>query len=87
MLLGIRLVNKALDYLCHFTGYDIWRFGGDATPALYARWISLGALSPFAELISLQHQIFRTFWSVAKRCRRHRQKLHQRALPTLALSV
>ncbi len=48
MLLGIRLVNSIGLSGVAFTGYDIGGFGGDATPALYARWISIGARSPFA---------------------------------------
>ncbi len=30
-----------------FAGYDVGGFGGDATPALYARWVSIGAFAPF----------------------------------------
>ena len=56
MLLGIRLVNSIGLSGVPFTGYDIGGFGGDATPALYARWISLGALSPFCRT----HSAFNT---------------------------
>ena len=47
MLLGIRLVNSFGLSGVPFAGYDVGGFGGDATPALYARWISLGTFSPF----------------------------------------
>jgi alpha-glucosidase len=47
MLLGVRLVNSLGLSGIAFTGYDIGGFGGDATPALFARWISLGAFCPF----------------------------------------
>ncbi len=47
MLLGVRLVNSLGLSGVAFTGYDIGGFGGDATPALFARWISLGAFCPF----------------------------------------
>lgn len=56
MLLGIRLVNSIGLSGVAFTGYDIGGFGGDATPALYARWISIGALSPFCRT----HSAFNT---------------------------
>lgn len=56
MLLGIRLVNSIGLSGVPFNGYDIGGFGGDATPALYARWISLGALSPFCRT----HSAFNT---------------------------
>ncbi len=47
MLLGIRLLNSFGLTGVPFAGYDAGGFGGDATPKLYARWISLGAFSPF----------------------------------------
>ncbi len=56
MLLGIRLVNSLGLSGVAFNGYDIGGFGGDAPPALYARWISLGALSPFCRT----HSAFNT---------------------------
>lgn len=56
MLLGVRLVNSFGLSGVAFNGYDIGGFGGDATPALYARWISLGALSPFCRT----HSAFNT---------------------------
>lgn len=56
MLLGVRLVNSFGLSGVPFNGYDIGGFGGDATPALYARWISLGALSPFCRT----HSAFNT---------------------------
>ncbi len=47
MFLGIRLINSFGLSGVPFAGYDVGGFGGDATPALYARWVSLGAFSPF----------------------------------------
>ncbi len=47
MLLGIRLVNSFGLSGVAFAGYDVGGFGGNATPELYARWISLGTFSPF----------------------------------------
>jgi alpha-glucosidase len=47
MLLGIRLLNSFGLSGVAFAGYDAGGFGGDATPNLYARWMSLAAFSPF----------------------------------------
>ncbi len=47
MLLGIRMVNSLGISGVPFAGYDVGGFNGDATKALYARWISLGTFSPF----------------------------------------
>ncbi|HQQ03015.1 MAG TPA: glycoside hydrolase family 31 protein [Bacteroidales bacterium] len=63
MLLGIRLVNSIGLSGVAFTGYDIGGFGGDATPALYARWISLGALSPFCRTHSAYNTKSSEPWS------------------------
>ncbi|MDN5203626.1 glycoside hydrolase family 31 protein [Fulvivirgaceae bacterium BMA10] len=47
MLLGVRLVNSFGITGVPFTGYDIGGFSGEASVDLFARWISLGSLSPF----------------------------------------
>jgi len=47
MLLGIRLVTSFGLSGVPFAGYDVGGFGGDATPALYARWVSIGTFAPF----------------------------------------
>ncbi len=47
MLLGVRLVNTLGLSGVAFAGYDVGGFGGDATPALYSRWITIGAFAPF----------------------------------------
>ncbi len=47
MLLGIRLVNSFGLSGVPFAGYDVGGFGGNATAALYARWVSIGAFVPF----------------------------------------
>jgi len=47
MMLGVRLVNSLGLSGVSFTGSDVGGFGGNATPELYARWISLGAFTPF----------------------------------------
>ena len=48
MLAGVRLVNSLGLAGVPFGGYDIGGFAGEADPALFARWISIGALAPFA---------------------------------------
>lgn len=47
MLLGIRLVNSFGLSGVAYAGYDAGGFGGNATPDLYARWVSIAAFSPF----------------------------------------
>ena len=47
MLLGVRLVNSLGITGIAFSGYDIGGFAGNADEKLFARWISIGAFSPF----------------------------------------
>ena len=47
MLLGVRLVNSFGLTGVAFTGYDVGGFAGEASVDLFARWISIGAFSPF----------------------------------------
>lgn len=47
MLLGVRMVNSMGLSGIAFAGYDVGGFVGDANARLFARWISLGAFSPF----------------------------------------
>lgn len=47
MMLGIRLVNSLGLAGVAFAGYDVGGFVGEASTQLFARWISIGALSPF----------------------------------------
>ncbi len=47
MMLGIRLVNSMGLTGIAFAGYDVGGFVGDASTKLFARWVSIGALSPF----------------------------------------
>lgn len=50
MMLGIRLVNSLGLCGVAFSGYDIGGFVGEASPRLFARWISIGAFSPFCRV-------------------------------------
>jgi alpha-glucosidase len=47
MLLGVRLVNSMGLTGIAFAGYDAGGFVGEAGTKLFARWISIAALSPF----------------------------------------
>jgi len=47
MLLGVRLVNSMGLTGIAFAGYDVGGFAGNANEQLFARWIQLGAFSPF----------------------------------------
>jgi alpha-glucosidase len=47
MLAGVRLVNSLGLSGVAFAGYDVGGFAGESGAALYARWIQIGALSPF----------------------------------------
>ncbi len=47
MLLGVRLVNSLGLSGVSFAGSDVGGFGGNATPDLFARWVQIGAFTPF----------------------------------------
>ena len=47
MMLGIRLVNSLGLTGVAFAGYDVGGFVGESSTKLFARWISIGAFSPF----------------------------------------
>lgn len=47
MMLGVRMVSSMGLTGVAFAGYDVGGFVGNADSKLFARWISIGALSPF----------------------------------------
>ena len=47
MMLGVRIVNSMGISGIAFAGYDVGGFVGNADSKLFARWVSIGALSPF----------------------------------------
>jgi alpha-glucosidase len=47
MMLGVRMVNSMGLSGIAFAGYDVGGFVGNADSKLFARWVSIGAFSPF----------------------------------------
>lgn len=47
MMLGVRIVNSMGLSGIAFAGYDVGGFVGETGTNLYARWVSIGAFSPF----------------------------------------
>lgn len=47
MMLGCRLVNSLGISGMAFSGVDVGGFAGEATPSLFARWITIGTFTPF----------------------------------------
>ncbi len=47
MLLGVRLVNSLGLSGVSFSGSDVGGFGGNPSPELFARWVQIGAFTPF----------------------------------------
>jgi alpha-glucosidase len=47
LMLSVKLVNSLGLSGVSFAGSDVGGFGGDATPDLFARWIQVGAFTPF----------------------------------------
>jgi alpha-glucosidase len=47
MLAGVRLVNSLGLTGIPFAGYDVGGFVGESSPALFAKWLCIGAFTPF----------------------------------------
>lgn len=47
MMLGVRMISSMSLSGLAFSGYDVGGFVGEANPRLFARWVSIGAFSPF----------------------------------------
>ena len=63
MLLGVRLVSSLGLSGVPFAGYDIGGFVGEASSSLFARWISIGAFSPFCRVHSMINSRSSEPWS------------------------
>lgn len=86
MLAGVRLVNSMGLSGLAFTGYDIGGFVGNADEKLFARWISIGAFSPFFRGHSMINSRDSEPWSYGERVEeisRNYMKLRYRLLPYL----
>lgn len=65
---GIRLVNSLGLTGVPFAGYDVGGFAGEASPELYARWIQVGAFSPFFRGHSAVNTRDSEPWSYGEQC-------------------
>lgn len=86
MLAGVRLVNSMGLSGLAFTGYDVGGFVGNADEKLFARWISIGAFSPFFRGHSMINSRDSEPWSYGERVEeisRNYMKLRYRLLPYL----
>ena len=84
-------LEASLPQLCNwglsgvsFLGADIGGFNGDASPELFARWMQIGSLYPFARGHSHTNSIYQEPWRFGERvegvCRKYLQ-LRYRLLP------
>lgn len=86
MLAGVRLVNSMGLSGLAFTGYDIGGFVGNADEKLFARWMAIGAFSPFFRGHSMINSRDSEPWSYGEKVEeisRNFMKLRYRLLPYL----
>lgn len=86
MLLGVRLVNSMGLTGIAFAGYDVGGFVGNTDEKLFARWISIGAFSPFFRghtMINTRDSEPWTFGERVEEISRNYIKLRYRLLPYL----
>jgi alpha-glucosidase len=86
MLLGVRLVNSMGLSGVAFTGYDVGGFVGNTDEKLFARWISIGAFSPFFRghtMINTRDSEPWTFGERVEEISRNYIKLRYRLMPYL----
>lgn len=86
MLAGVRLVNSMGLSGLAFTGYDIGGFVGNADEKLFARWMTIGAFSPFFRGHSMINSRDSEPWSYGEKVEeisRNFMKLRYRLLPYL----
>jgi len=63
MMLGVRLVNSLGISGMAFSGVDVGGFSGESTPNLFARWITIGAFTPFFRVHKEYNQKSSEPWS------------------------
>jgi alpha-glucosidase len=86
MLIGVRLVNSLGLTGIAFCGYDVGGFVGNTDERLFARWISIGAFSPFFRGHTMINTRDSEPWSFGERVEeisRNYIKLRYRLLPYL----
>ncbi len=86
MMAGIRLVNSMGLSGMAFTGYDIGGFVGNADEKLFARWITIGAFSPFFRGHTMINTRDSEPWSYGEKVEeisRNYMKLRYKLLPYL----
>ncbi|MBX7202779.1 MAG: DUF4968 domain-containing protein [Bacteroidia bacterium] len=86
MLAGTRLINSLGLTGVSFSGNDVGGFAGEASPDLFARWIALGAFSPFFRSHSMVNSRDSEPWSFGEEVEdisRNYIKLRYRLIPYL----
>jgi alpha-glucosidase len=86
MIAGVRLINSMGLTGISNAGYDVGGFAGDASPLLFARWIALGAFSPFFRSHSMVNSRDSEPWSFGEEVEdisRNYIKLRYRLMPYL----
>ncbi len=86
MMAGVRLVNCMGLSGMAFTGYDIGGFVGNADEKLFARWLCIGAFSPFFRghtMINTRDSEPWTYGEKVEEISRNYMKLRYRLLPYL----
>ncbi|UCS91907.1 DUF4968 domain-containing protein [Echinicola marina] len=86
MLAGIRLVNSLGMSGVAFAGYDVGGFCGEASPALFARWMSIAAFSPLYRAHSMINSKAAEPWSFGEEVEeisRNYLKLRYQLLPLI----
>ncbi|MEN2282567.1 TIM-barrel domain-containing protein [Algoriphagus sp. SE2] len=86
MLAGIRLVNSLGLTGVSFAGYDVGGFAGEASKALFARWMSIGAFAPFYRAHSMINSKDSEPWSFGEEVEeisRNYINLRYQLLPTI----
>jgi len=86
MLAGVRLVNSMGLSGMAFTGYDIGGFVGNTDEKLFARWMCIGAFSPFFRghtMINTRDSEPWSFGEKVEEISRNHMKLRYRLMPYL----
>jgi len=86
MLAGVRLVNSLAMSGVSFSGYDVGGFCGEASKALFARWLSIAIFSPLLRTHSMINTKDAEPWSFGEEVEevaKNYIQLRYRLLPTI----